>query len=116
MLGIAGAVLLGLMWGVRQYGNARVATGDLVAVTQAVQGAVVEREVAVKVDVRQAKENRTSRDAVRSAVIRARKQNEEIPKLGLDAVGDAERIRVLNVAIDKANEVVASTGILPERL
>lgn len=102
------------VWGVRQYGNSRVAAQELGTVKQAVSEAVAARESAVAVDVSQAKENAVQARKVRVLVAQARKKNAEVPKSDCDAVGDAERVRLLNLAIVEANRVISTSGVLPE--
>lgn len=105
------AILAVLAFGVRQYGNSRVAAQELGTVKEAVQGAVRERKAAVKVDALQAKDNAAKRDAVRLVVRKAQDESKEIPR---DCTGDAERIRLLNDAIRRVNAVLATTGNMPE--
>lgn len=114
MLILIAAVLLGLGWGVRQYGNSRLVSQEVSTVKKAVSEAVAARYSAVAVDVSQTKENAVQAQKVRAVLIKARKKNAEVPQSGCDAVGDAERARLLNLAITEANRVVATTGILPE--
>lgn len=114
MLILIAAVLLGLGWGVRQYGNSRVAAQEISTVKEAVQEAVAARDAAVAVDVSQAKENAAAAQKVRSVLIPARKKNAAIQVVCADAVGDAERVRLLNIAITEANRVIATTGELSE--
>lgn len=118
MLILIAAVLLGLGWGVRQYGNSRETAQELSTVKEAVSEAVAARESAVAVDVYQAKESAVQAQKVRVVLTQARKKNaavkSEVPKSGCDAVGDAERVRLLNLAIVEANAVVAAPGVLPE--
>lgn len=114
MLILIAAVLLGLGWGVRQYGNTRVGAQELSTVKEAVQEAVAARDSAVAVDVSQAKENAAKAQQVRSVLTPARKKNAEVQVVCADAVGDAERIRLLNDAIRSTNRVIATSGIMPE--
>ena len=118
MLVLIASVLLGLGWGVRQYGNTRVGAQELSTVKGAVQEAVAARDSAVAVDVSQAKENAAKAQQVRSVLIPARKKNAaiqaEVQVVCADAVGDAERIRLLNDAIRSTNRVIATSGIMPE--
>jgi hypothetical protein len=113
-LGAVAIVALILVLGIRQYGNARVAAQELGSVKEAVQEAVAARESAVKVDVYQSAENAAKGREIRAVLAPVRKKNNEIPKSDCDAVGDAERIRLLNLAIAEANRVIATSGKLPE--
>lgn len=114
MLVLIAAVLLGLGWGVRQYGNSRETAQELSTVKEAVSEAVAARKDAGLVDVSQAKENAVQAQKVRVVLTQARKKNAEVPKSDCDAVGDAERIRLLNIAIGETNRVIAATSELSE--
>ena len=123
------AVLAVLVFGIRMYGNSRVSAQELSTVQEAVQEAVQARAEAGKVDVQQAQENRTKRESVRLVLERAKGVVQEkrnavqaipgVPDCVGDAVGDAERIRLLNESIRAVNAitaVIAAPGVLPERL
>lgn len=103
-----------LFWGIQQYGDSRVSAQELSTVKEAVSEAVAARESAVAVDVSQAKENAAQAQKVRVVLTQARKKNAEVPKSACDAVGDAERVRLLNISIAETNRVVAASGVLPE--
>lgn len=104
-------ILTGAIWGIRQYGNTRVAERTVEVLQEAQERAGQAQEAAVVLDAAQAKENVTKRDAVRRAVIKGKSEN---AKAVPDCVGDAERIRLLNLAIHEVNGVLAATSILPE--
>lgn len=114
MLVMVCTMIMLAVFGVRQYGNARVTAQELGTVKEAVQEAVAARDSAVAVDVSQAKETATKAQQVRSVLAPARKKNAEVQVKRVDAVGDAERIRLLNDAIRSTNRVIATSGILPE--
>ena len=118
MLILIAAVLLGLGWGVRQYGNSRAAAQEIGTVKEAVQGAVAARDSAVVVDVQQSQESAVQGRRVRSVLAPVKKEIQYVPNpckdSGADAVGDAERVRLLNLAITEANRVVATTSELSE--
>lgn len=114
ILALVVTVALVVVFGVRQYGNSRVVAQELSTVKEAVQEAVAARDSAVAVDVSQAKENAAAAQKVRSVLIPARKKNAEVQVVCADAVGDAERIRLLNDAIRSTNRVIATSGIMPE--
>lgn len=98
------------VFGVRQYGKARVAEAQYEAVENAVSEAVAGRKAALKTDVAQTKQSSAVRAAVRSVVLQARKEDAEIPAPCPD---DAARLRVLNDAIGKVNSDVQRAGELP---
>lgn len=109
-------VALGLAWGVRQYGNSRVAAQELGTVKEVISEAVAERKDALDVDVRQAKQSAKARDSVRLVVTQARKQDAQVQvgiKPGADCPSDADRLRVLNDAISKVNADVQRASELP---
>lgn len=113
------AVLAVLVFGIRMYGNSRATAQELGTVQEAVQEAVQARSEAGKVDVQQAQENRTKRESVRLVLERKRNAIQAVPDCVGDAVGDAERIRLLNESIRAVNAeiaVIAAPGVLPERL
>ncbi len=111
---VALVLILGIViFGVRQYGDSRVAAQELSTLQKASQEAQEGREAAVKVDALQATQGAAKRDAVRAVL--KRKQNELVQKELPDCVGDAERIRLLNDAIGEVNRSTTS-GLLPERL
>ena len=114
MLILIAAVLLGLGWGVRQYGNSRVAAQEISTVKEAVQEAVAARDSAVAVDVQQSQEIAVQGRRVRSVLTSMKKEIQDVPHPCADAVGDAERVRLLNIAITEANRVIATTGELSE--
>lgn len=105
-------VALGLAWGVRQYGNSRVAAQELGTAKEVISEAVAERKDALDVDVRQAKQSAKARDSVRLAVTQARKQDAQV-QVGADCPSDANRLRVLNDAISKVNADVQRASELP---
>ena len=107
-------VLLGLGWGIRQYGNSREAAQELSTVKEVIQEAVAESKAAVAVDVLQSQENAASAQRVRAVLIQKRKEMQDVPNPCADAVGDAERTRLLNRAIGEANAVIATTAELHE--
>jgi len=113
---VAGVLIVAvvLMFGIKQYGNARVAAQELSTVKETVQEAVTAREDAVLVDVSQMKENAAAARKVRSVLIKVRKEIKDVPSPCVDAVGDVERIRLLNLAISETNRVIATSGELPE--
>lgn len=110
-------VLAIVVFGVRQYGKARVAQVQYEAVAEAVSGAVAERKEALGTDVAQAKQSAAVRDSVRSVLVQARKKNAKVPSPGAVlpdcSAGDAERLRVLNDAIAEVNRNVQRAGELP---
>ena len=112
------AILLGLGFGVRQYGNSRVIAQELSNTQEAVSEAVAARTAAGKVDVQQAHENTAKRESVRLVLERNRNATKVVHgAIGApDCVGDAERIRLLNESIRAVNAVIAAPGVLPERL
>ena len=118
MLILIAAVLLGLGWGVRQYGNSRVAAQEISTVKEAVQEAVAARDSAVAVDVQQSQEIAVQARRVRSVLAPVKKEIQYVPNpckdSSADAVGDAERVRLLNLAITETNRVIATTGELSE--
>lgn len=111
-LAVVATLALLAVFGVRQYGNSRVANAELNTVTEAVQEAVAERKEALDVDVRQATQSAKARDSVRLAITQARKQDAQI-QAGADCPSDADRLRVLNDAISKANADVQRARELP---
>lgn len=85
-LGVA-ALVLGLTWfGLRQYGNARVAESKQEQAVEVVSSAVVAQKQAVKADVAQTAERALEAQRVRSAVISYREKTQEVR----DAVADAD--------------------------
>lgn len=107
--GIAVLVMLLAMFGVRQYGNARVAKVETAIVTKAVSEAVEQRNAEVKVDVQTKAKRRTMLAAVRSSGIPVEKSIEvsRIPDI------DPEFVRLLNDSIRTANEGIESARGLP---
>ena len=114
MLAVMAIVVLVAALGIRQYGNARVSAQELGVVKEAVSEAVVARTAAGKVDAKQAKEIVTKRDAVRRVIQKGRDEVKDIESTGCDAVGDAERIRLLNLRIVEVNRIITSSGELPK--
>lgn len=114
MLILIAAVLLGLGWGVRQYGNSRETAQELSTVKEAVSEAVAARKDAVLIDASQAKANAVQAQRVRSVLAPVKKEMQSVPNPCADAVGDAERVRLLNRAITETNRVIATTSELSE--
>lgn len=114
ILALVVTVALVVVFGVRQYGNSRVAAQELSTVKEAVQEAVAARDSAVAVDVQQSQEIAVQGRRVRSVLARMKKEIQDVPHPCADAVGDAERVRLLNIAITEANRVIATTGELSE--
>lgn len=104
------ALLVGAGWGVRQYGNSRVAAQELSTVKEAVSEAVAEQKAAVKVDVAQAEQRRALRDSVQSPGIRKEKDEQD----RLQSLDPAVRLSVLNDRIARANAAIAAAGVLPD--
>ena len=104
-------VFLGLGWGVRQYGNSRVAAQELGSVKEAVQEAVQARSSAVKADVKTANVKAVVAQDMRLVGITARKE--------MNAVFASEAIHrdcaepvhysVLNRVISAGNRAIEST-------
>lgn len=106
------ALLVGAGWGIRQYGNSRVAAQELSTVKEAVSEAVAEQKAAVKVDVAQAAQRRSLSDSVASPGIRKEKDEQD----RLQSLDPAVRLGVLNDRVARANAAVASAGILPDEV
>lgn len=106
------ALLVGAGWGVRQYGNSRVAAQELSTVKEAVSEAVAEQKAAVKVDVAQAAQRRSLSDSVASPGIRKEKDEQD----RLQSLDPAVRLGVLNDRVARANAAIASAGILPDEV
>ncbi len=106
------AVLLGLGWGVRQYGNSRVAAQEIGTLKEVAQEAVQAHEAAVKVDVAQAKTIAVVRQRVRSVADSGRSADAQIRDSSRDC-RDVDRLRVFNDAIDGANAVAERAAELP---
>lgn len=104
------AVLLG--FGVRQYGNSRVAAQELSNTQEAISEAVQARAKAGKVDAQQAKTNAAKRESVRLVL---KEKQDALPEV-VDCVGDVERIRLLNDAIREVNRIITAPGELPAAL
>lgn len=111
ILAVVATVALVLMWGIRQYGNSRVAQGELSTVQEAVQSAVVARSEAGKVDAQTAAQKRTAVDSGRMLGNTARAelrriQDETIQKCAECAVRDNNTVFVLNNLIRESNRVI----------
>lgn len=106
-------VLAIAMWGVRMYGNSRVAQVEVESAQVVLSEAVLERKDATRVDALQTKERAASVDAVRAVVRSARKETNAIQaETGCAVVYDAERLRVLNRTIRELNERIAAAAVL----
>ncbi len=105
-------VLGALIWGVRQYGNSRVAAQEIGTLKEVAQEAVQAREAAVKVDVAQAKTIAVVRQRVRSVADSGRSADAQIRDSSRDC-RDVDRLRVFNDAIDGANAVAERAAELP---
>ena len=109
-------VLAIAMWGVRMYGNSRVARVEVESAQAVLSEAVLERKDATRVDALQTKERAASVDAVRAVVRSARKETNAIKAIqaetGCAVVDDAERLRVLNRTIRELNERIAAAAVL----
>lgn len=106
------ALIVGAGWGVRQYGNSRVAAQELSTVKEAVSEAVAEQKAAVKVDVAQAAQRRSLSDSVASPGIRKEKDEQD----RLQSLDPVVRLGVLNDRVARANAAIASAGILPDEV
>jgi len=105
------AVFLGLGWGVRQYGNSRVAAQELGSVKGAVQEAVQARASAVKADVKTANVKAVVAQDMRLVGISARKEMNAVfvsETIARDCVGPVH-YSVLNSAISEGNRAIEST-------
>lgn len=110
-LAVAVVAIMGMVgFGIRQYGNARVAAQELSAVQEAVSEAVVEQKAAVRVDVAQAAQRRSLSDSVASPGIRKEKDEQD----RLQSLDPAVRLGVLNDRIARANAAIAAAGVLPD--
>lgn len=115
-VGIA-LVLVIAVFGIRQYGSARVLQAQQEQAAEAVSEAVAERKEAVKVDVAQTAARAVASREVASVVISHREKSKEvIPhyETTVDCDGrDAARLGVLISAAREINRVIDSTPSLP---
>lgn len=102
--------------GVQAYGDKRAAQAELSGVKEAISEAVAARTEAGNTDAHQAREIVTKRDAVRRVVQRGREDAQAVTSFssGCDAVGDAERTRLLNIRISEVNRIITESGELPD--
>lgn len=115
VLGVAVLLLIMALsvWGIKQYGNSRVGAQEISTLQEAAAEAVVERRDALSTDVAQTERRAATAVLARSVVKRERIQSAQVPVLECDAVGDAERIRLLNLAITEVNAIVQRANELP---
>ena len=115
-VGIA-LVLAIAVFGIRQYGSARVLQAQQEQAAEAVHEAVAERKEAVKVDVAQTAARAVASREVASTVISHREKSKEIIshyETNADcAERDAARLGVLISAAREINRVIDSTPSLP---
>lgn len=113
-LALVAIMALVAAWGVRQYGNSRVAKQELNSVTEAVREAVADRKEAVKVDVAQTAARAVASREVASVVISHREKGISHYETNADCAGsDAARLGVLIDAAREINRVIDSTPSLP---
>lgn len=114
---IAGVVLAlilgGAIWGIRQYGNSRVAAQELGSVKEAVQEAVAAREESLKADVATEAQKRTTVQRVRVLAVQARKELNELDSkletIGVPCAPNPESLRVWNDLIAEGNRAIESS-------
>lgn len=111
ILAVVATVALVLIWGIRQYGNSRVARGELSTVQEAVQSATAARSEAGEVDAQTAAQKRTAVDSGRLLGNTARAelrriQDETIQKCAECAVRDSNTVFVLNNLVRESNRVI----------
>ena len=116
-LALVAIMALVAAWGVRQYGNSRVAKQELNSVKEAVREAVADRKEAVKVDIAQTAARVVASREVASTVISHREKSQEVIshyETNADCAGsDAARLGVLISAAREINRVIDSTPSLP---
>ena len=112
-LGIALAALLGLWWGISQYGMRQVAEAKVEGTVEALQEAQETRKAEIKVDVQTKKKRRVALDSVRASGIPVEKRIEEVP-IPVECAPDPELTRLLNSTIRDANRAIESSRIVPE--
>lgn len=108
-------VLAIAIFGIRQYGSARVLQAQQEQAAEAVSEAVAARKEAVKVDVAQAEVRAVKAQETRSVLISHREKSKEV----LDVqspdcrAADADRLRVLIEAAREVNRVVQHSTSMP---
>lgn len=118
----AAVILVGMcIWGIRQYGNSRVAQAAQESVQGAVREAVADRKEAVKVDVAQTAERATAARKVQAVLISHREKSKTVQGTlnGIShyettscASADAARLRVFLDAASAVNRIVSTTESL----
>lgn len=108
ILAVVLIVTLVAVFGIRQYGNARVAAQELSTVTEAVSEAVQGQKEAASTDARQAKENAVKRREI-AAVVNSGKARHAEAQLKVDVRSGvyANELRMLNDSIEAANRIIS---------
>lgn len=109
-LAIALAILIGLGWGIRQYGSKRVQEDRASASAAVVAGARIDQKAALSTDIKQEQSKAVLTQHVRDVARMNKEKSNAVPKASAvpDAVGDAERLRLLNDAIESANASISA--------
>lgn len=111
ILAVIATLAVVAMFGVRQYGNARVAAQELGTVKEAVSEAVAERKEAMKADAQAGAQKAVALDSVRTAGNLARKElhAQAVQEgAGCWGVSDAD-VLVFNHFIHEANRVISAS-------
>lgn len=98
-------------FGIRQYGNSRVAWRDAQVAQEAISKAVDERKDSVRVDTLQKQERAVQARSVQSAVRPLKKEAQGVQD-PCSGTGSTERLRLLNAAISAANRSIDSSAKL----
>lgn len=107
-LAIALAVLIGLGWGIHQYGSKRVQEDRAGASAAVVAGARLDQKAALSTDIKQEQSKAVLTQHVRSVARVNKEKSDAVHETVVDVVGDAERVRLLNDTIAAANASISA--------